>query len=113
MSDDAKSLGTFEAGSTFNLQPTLTDEDGTAINLSSATVLGFAEQNGAVYLNDAAVVSGNDLTTATNGGAKWSLTATVSAKLPVGRIEIIFQSTVGATVRLHRAFIRVVRGAHV
>ncbi len=110
---EAKSLGTFEAGSTFNLQPTLTDEDGTAIDLSAATILGFAEQNGAVYLNDATVATANDTVTAANGGAKWSFTATVSAKLPVGRVEIIFQSTVTTTVRLHRAFIRVVRGAHV
>ena len=103
-------LGRFEAGSTFDLQPTLTDEDGAAIDLSSATVTGFAEQNGALYLNDESVASGNDTVTATNGGAKWPLTATVSAKLPAGRIDITFKSTIGATVHRHRAFIVIVRG---
>ncbi len=84
-------LGTRQAGSDFALVHTMLDDDGAAVDLSAggtATVTGFLELNGAIYVDAASVT----VTTASSGIVTWSLTDTVSAVLPPGGYRVHFKA---------------------
>ncbi len=84
-------LGTRQAGSDFDLVHTIVDDAGAVVDLSTggtATVTGFLERNGAIYLNGDSVT----VTTAASGIVTWTITDTVGLALPAGDYEVHFKS---------------------
>lgn len=107
-------LGTFEAGSDFTLISTLNDQDGTVVDLKSggdATVTGFVERNGAIYLNDRPITLNAD---ADGNPVSWLFEDTDSNKLPAGNFKVLFKAVLSsAAVRRWRDSFTIVRGSDV
>ena len=85
-------LGTYEAGSSWAWTLTLNDQDGSPVDLKSggdATVLGFVERKGAIYLNDQTISLSAD---PDGNPVSWAMSKANSAKLPAGEFVALFQA---------------------
>ncbi len=102
-------LGTFEAGTDFDLVLAVVDQDGSAIDLSSGSGAGYISRGQATYLtNDA-------LSSLTSGGsATWVITKAESGNFPAGIFNVVAEFLTSASkTRIVRATFEIVRAPHV
>lgn len=101
-------LGTYEAGSDWDWVLTLQDQDGSTLNLTSATVVASVERNGALYSHDVSVTKEGD---ADDQPVTFSVTKAISRTYPAGLFRLIIESTESGVSRVWRHTFRVNRWA--